>query len=156
MPSLPEFTHTARLIGRIEIGGKTEAKQQSYPNGHIRIAREVRIDLNGISEQGHHILKSGVHGWIGEYAVHKVQSEVIGQQYFFEQSVENPKKPKSELLPGEPVGLTQLRNEIRCPHNGACHQLREKGNIEAKVEDAFHWLDVSAVDVHRIADGLER
>ena len=48
-----------------------------------------------------------------------------------------------------------MRHKIGGADNRASHQLREKRQIESKVENACKWLYLTAIDVGHVADGLE-
>ena len=45
MPTTPKLGNRSRLIGRVEVYIKAESQQQSDTDRHIRITREVTINL---------------------------------------------------------------------------------------------------------------
>src|SRR5215469_6321479 len=50
MPAPPEIGDRCRLVWRSEIDGQADAEQQGEPYRHVRISREVEIDLQRVSE----------------------------------------------------------------------------------------------------------
>ena len=51
MPAIPELGQVGFGIGRGEIFGKLDADQSCRPNGNIRVAAEIKIDLEGVGIQ---------------------------------------------------------------------------------------------------------
>ena len=45
MPTTPKLGNRSRLVGRVEVYIKAESQQQSDTDRHIRITREVTINL---------------------------------------------------------------------------------------------------------------
>ena len=54
------------------------------------------------------------------------------------------------------VRLVQLRDKLRGTYDRSSNELWEETDVEAKVQDVLDGLNVPAVDVHTVADGLER
>ena len=59
------------------------------------------------------------------------------------------------MLFGHLVRLVQLRDKFRGTDDRPSHELWEEAHVEAKVQDVLNGLDVTAVDVHTVADRLE-
>ena len=51
--------------------------------------------------------------------------------------------------------FVQLRDELFRTHNRSGNELREEGDVETKIEDVFHRLYASAIDIDGIRDDLE-
>ena len=50
MPASPEFRRTARDIRIVEVLCKSEAKHPPQANGHIAVPREIKVNLQGVSQ----------------------------------------------------------------------------------------------------------
>jgi len=48
-----------------------------------------------------------------------------------------------------------LREEIFCTNNGSCNQLREEGDKEAVINNAFEGFYFTPIDIYGVAEGLE-
>ena len=126
VPSFPKFTDVAGLIGRPEVDGQVESHEQGNTNGHIRISTEVGIHLKAVGVQADEVFKSTVTTRIGEHPIDDVDREVIGQPDFFDQTVEDPKQPRSKFKSAEAIGLMKLRDEGLGAYDGPCDELRKK------------------------------
>ena len=155
MPTFPEVAHTGGFVGGIEILGKPEAKQQGHSYGNVGVAREIHVDLKGISKEGRKILKTGKSNGIGKDPVHKIEGDIIAYKHLLKQTFQDHEKGKSKLLHGEAVALIELWDKLRGSDNGTCYQLREKAYIEAEVENVPDRVHLPPVYIHRIRDGLE-
>ena len=49
MPAPPKVLQRYGGIGAVEVGRELEAQQQRDADGHIRIGREIAVDLHGVA-----------------------------------------------------------------------------------------------------------
>ena len=50
VPAAPKVGDVHRLIRRVEVGGELDREDSRQPDGHVRVAREVEVDLERIRE----------------------------------------------------------------------------------------------------------
>lgn len=129
MPALPEFLYGTRLIRRTEVYRKRNVEHISKPHSHIAVAAEVEIDLEGIGQDD----QKGGRG-VQEIGLCKAEiggkRQYIGQQNLFRQAQYKKGdafckvgRGKSALFQGFELG-----NHFFVQYNGACNQLRKKGD----------------------------
>ena len=82
MPTTPELGDGGRLVGRIEVFGEAETKQEGDTYGHIRISRKVAINLQRIAVDTHQALKARIQRRLVEDAVHEVERDIIRDNSF--------------------------------------------------------------------------
>ena len=58
MPAVPEFSNGEGFIGRVKIDRQINIHHLPDANGHIAIAAEIKINLNGVGQTG----KEGIGG----------------------------------------------------------------------------------------------
>ena len=73
MPPAPEFGDRGRLVGGVEVLRKAEAQQQGDADGHIRVTREVTIDLQGVAVDSHQAFEPGVEQRLVEDTIDEVE-----------------------------------------------------------------------------------
>ena len=78
VPAVPEIGHAVRLVGRVEVDGKTESQQQGDADGHIAVARKVAVYLQGISVNAEKVLKAGIEAGIVEDAFYEIDADIVG------------------------------------------------------------------------------
>ena len=132
-----------------------EAHQQGDARGDVGVAGEIGIDLQGVAEQRREVLEAGVQERIPEHAVAQVHGEIVGQDQFLDEAVENPEDGDAEPAAAQIIRLVQLREELRCPDDRARHQLREECQEEAEIQEVADRLHLFPLHVHDIAYGLE-
>jgi hypothetical protein len=111
--------------------------------------------LQGIPIQGHEVLKAREQLGVVENPVHEIHPDIVGNDQLLEEAFHDPKHRLAERLIVEAIGLVNLGHEIGGTDDGSGHQLREKGDEKPKVNDAADRLDLLAVQVHRVGNGLE-
>ena len=90
-----------------------------------------------------------------EHSVDKIDSKIIAQDDFLEKAVKDPKHSHSELSAREEIRLIELRDELVGTNYWSCHQLREEGCVEAKIEKVLNMMYAILIDINYIADVLK-
>ena len=155
VPAAPEILCVGGLVRGVEVLGKVETHEHGNAGGDVRIAGEIGIHLQGVAEKGRQVLKAAVQERVLKHAVCEVHRHVIGQNELFEKAVHYPEDGNPEPPAAEVVGFVKLRYELRRSHNGACNQLREEAEVEAKVQEILHGLYPAALHVYYITHRLE-
>jgi len=73
VPPAPEFGDRGRFVGGVEVLRKAEAQQQGDADGHIRVTREVAIDLQGVAVNSHQAFEPGVEQRLVEDTIDEVE-----------------------------------------------------------------------------------
>ena len=84
VPSVPEFGDGQCLVGGVKIQGQVDVKHFSDTDGHVAVAAEVEVDLDGICQ---HDEKGSDAGELidGSKAIGHQVAEIIGEQALFRQ-----------------------------------------------------------------------
>ena len=155
VPPSPEFDDIDRLIGGVEVYRDFHSKHPRQPAGHITVAAEVKIELDGIKENEKQAVHRGKGRNVGISPVHR-QTEGIRHQHFFHHTEGEQVDTRGEflrirfLLPD----LRELRQHLALADNGPGNQLGKKGNEKRVVKKGavFH---LAAVGIHHEANLLE-
>ena len=152
VPAPPELRHGAGLIGVLKVFQKVEAKQMAQTDGHIGIAGEIEIDLEGEGDSAQPRRYGGGGGHGGDLLPQG--AHLIGDQHLFGQTHHEALHAPAGLehaLPAE----HQLMLHRLVLDDGAGDQLGEQGDVRAHVENIALGLDDAAVHVDGIGHGLE-
>ena len=156
VPPPPELGDRRRLVGCVEVFREAEAQQQGDADGHVRIAREVAVDLQRIAVDAHQALESRVEQRFVEDAVDEVERDVVRNDRLFEQAREDQEDARAEHLARDHDRvLPDLRDEIPGADDRAGHQLRKERQVKEIVEPVGQRLQLAAVNVYGVAHRLE-
>ena len=155
MPPPPELGDRRRLVGGVEVLGEMESQQQGNADGHVRVAREVAVDLQRIGVDARQTLEAGVKQRLVEDAVHEVERDVVRDDRLLEQSREDQEDSRPEHRARNHRVAADLRDEVACADDRAGHELREEREVEEVFQPVRKGLELAAVDVDRVAHRLE-
>ena len=152
----PEPLHRAFAVGIDEVLLEVEAQHAAQADGHVRIAAEIEIDLEGIGYGSQPDAKDR-----GRPVCHGVKApvcdecDVIGDQNLFGESDEEPADAFAEIVHGD-LPVVDLFLNLHVPDNGPCDQLGEEGDIESQEERILLGFRISPIDIDDVGHGLER
>ena len=150
MPAAPELCRILRLERGIEIGFESVAKQQCYSYGHVAVAAEITVELQGKTKAAHKILKARVERRIIEYPVHEIAAYIIGNNHLLNQTAHNQKQTFAHhFTRGMRVGRHLWQHVLRAD-NGACKQRRKEREIESIIKEIACGCNMSSVYVHKV------
>ena len=155
VPPAPKLGNRGRLVGRVEVDVEPEAQEERQPDGHVGIAREVAIDLQGVAIDAHQVLEAGIERRRVEHTVNEIETDIVRDHRLLHQATEDEEKSLAKRLAGHQRIAVDLRDEIACPHDRSRHQLGEKGDVEEVIDPSAERLDPPPVDVDHVADALE-
>ena len=154
MPPPPELGDRLGDIGVVEVAEELEAQHPAQAHGHVGVAGEVEVQLQG---EGHHTQPRPRHGeLVGGQGQDRIPqlADVVGQQHLFGQTHGEHLHAGGELL--RRVGaVVHLVGQLLVLDDGAGDELGEQGDEGAEAHQVFGQLRVSPVDVHRVGHGLE-
>ncbi len=155
VPTPPELRHTGRLVGGTEVIGKLEPQEKGDANGHVAVAGEVAIDLQGVAIHPQQVLHAGIEGRIVENALHEVHADVVGNDGFLQESAHEEEDTAAKHIGRDAQGTADLWQEVAGTDNGAGHQLRKERHVEGIVEQAAQGSELTSIDVEGITQRLE-
>ena len=155
MPAPPEIRHRIRYVGIIKVLQEMEAKHPPQTDRHIGIAAEIKVYLQRIGQRTDprrtdrdRLISAGI-----EYLI-RHDGEIIGQQHFLGQTDDKQLDTRHEILPVLPPPGNLGRYGI-IPHDRACDQLREEGDIQADIQHVFTLFRLAAPDIDDIRNTLK-
>ena len=156
MPASPEVGDGACPKRRDEVHRQLEAEHARGAAGHVGIAGEVAVDLEGVAQGGEPEGRAVETGRIREDQVHAADRDEIREQVLLSQAPEEEPGAALESVEAKHRQRLELRYELRRPHDGARHELREEGDEREVAQRVPDGLLDSPVDVERVAHRLER
>ena len=153
MPAAPELRGGLGNVGIVEVFRQAEAEDPAQADGHIRIAGEVEIQLEGVGDaaqprQGHGQPVSGGKGRICN------DTQGVGQQHLLGQAEAKPGGARRGVL-AVLLPLRQSGGKLTVAQDGPLQQLWEKGHEQRQPGQAPLRRDRPPVDVGQIRHGLE-
>ena len=97
VPTAPEVGGVLRFVGRVKVERQVEAHEKRHADGDIGIAREVGVDLQRVEHQCGEVLEGGVDLGGRRIINNKIDGQVVAQDEFLHQTVENPEEGNAEL-----------------------------------------------------------
>ena len=154
VPAFPEIARVDGEIGVAEIEHEPEAEHQGQAAGHVGIAGEVAIDLEGegidAEQDGEAIGRRTGEGGVGH------ATDVVGDDDLLEQAPEDEEGAMGDAVVADRAGLLDLGQEVGGAFDGAGDELGEESDVEGEILPAARGRQHAAVDVDDVAHGLER
>src|SRR5438067_3505500 len=154
VPAPPEIARILREIWKVEVQHQIDAEQLRNTSRDVGVAGEVAVDLH--REQ---------HG-AGNYVCRSDQARtsedlVHGRRYairdgdLFEHADHDQVEPAPALLERDDARLLEFWQQVTRPLDRPRHHLREIRDEQSEIEEAVGRLELTAVDVNRVAQRLE-
>ena len=154
MPALPELGDVAGEVGQVKVGGEVIAQAARRADGHVRIAGEVKVNLQRIGDYGQRHRAGAVRAHAGEHRIHEY-GEVVRQHRLFQHAEEHLRQAAGNARAAGAAFLFKLRQKFRGLDDRPGHQLREKGDVERELHRVVAGGQRAAVDVDGVAQALE-
>ena len=88
VPAPPELRDGAGLVGIVEVLQKPEAEQTSKADGHVGVAGEIEVDLEGEGQRAQPCRDHGGRGHGGDLLPHG--AHLVGQQHLLAETDDEP------------------------------------------------------------------
>ena len=154
MPAPPELGDGARDIGVVEVPRKLKAQHPAQAHGHVGVAGEIEVDLQG---EGDHAQPGARRGELrgGQSLVGVPElPQIVGQQYFLAQTYREGLyaggKPLHRVVP-----VVDLISQLLILDDRPGDELGEQGDEGAEIDEIPLDRCVTPVDVDGIGHGLE-
>ena len=154
VPSMPELREVAAVIGEGKVLAQTDAEHCCNADADVAVAAEIQIDLHGETNKSHQALETRIGIRHGENPV-VVLGNVVGHNPLLDDANDNEPQSHVEQTFAEHVLPLDLWEEGLCPGDGACQKEWEEREVEEVFPKADLEAEVTSIDIHRIADGLE-
>ena len=155
VPAVPELAQVERLVGISEVLFQLESHQGGDTDAQVAVAGEVTVNLQGIAQDAHQVLKTRIGHGVFENPV-VVLGDIVGYEEFLEHAHDD--EPEADV--GAPVGhgrrLLELWQQGAGTGDGACHEQGEEGEVERVFKQARLCGEPPLVYVDGVTDGLER
>ena len=152
---MPELCEVAAAVRESKILAQTDSEHGGDANTDVAVTAEIQIDLHGKAKKSHQALEARISIWHGEYPV-IILGNVIGNNGFLDNAKDDEPESQIKETLADCVFPSYLREESFCPSDRAGQQEREEGEIEKVFQKGNFEAEVTPIDIHRIADGLER
>ena len=151
MPALPEFRDAPGGVGMGKVFLEAKAKHPAQTDGHVAVAGEIEIDLQGIGGHSH----PGRDG-PGLRQEHPVGQDphLVCDQNLFRQAVDKAHDPLGKARPCL-LPLPELVGDVPIADDRPRDQLRKQRHIGAEREGVDLHLNRVPVHVDHIAHALE-
>ena len=154
MPAPPEFSDVAGEVGELEVGHQLETEELGGTDGDVGVPGEVAVDLKGEEDGTEDECGAGEGLGVAEAHV-DVGRTGVGNDDLLEHAPEDEAHAVAPLLIVEGAGRGDLRQEVGGPLDGSRYELGEEGNEGCKGDGVAGGLEVAAVDVDGVGEGLE-
>ena len=154
MPSSPEIGDRTGNIRVVEVLRKPETQHITEANRHQRIARKIKINLQGVCQCRNPCHRGGDLFQRQQSRRIPQRANIVCDQYLASQPQDKQRGTSFDHRTGDPA-VFQFGRNIRVADNRSRNQLGEQDDVGAEVDDIVLRLDISAVDVDGIAHRLE-
>ena len=127
VPTAPEVGDARRPVRRVEVEREVESQQERDADGHVAVAAEVAIDLQGVAVDTQKVLQSAVKCRIVEDAVYEVETDIVADDGLLEQSDDDEIDATGKHVARDDDGLVDLWREI-----GGAHEMWGNGFREPR------------------------
>ncbi len=154
VPPPPELAGRLGDIGIVEVFQKLEAQHPPQADGHVRVAGEVEVELEGEGGDAQPGPQGGEPG-PGRGQIHVPQrAQGVGKQNLFTRAHGEALDAGGELLKGV-IPPLQLVVQVLVLDDGPGDELGEQGDEGAEGDDVLLAPGVPPVHVDGVAHGLE-
>ena len=154
VPAAPELGGRAGQVGVVEVVQKFEAQHTAQTDGHVGVAREVEVQLEGEGQNAQPCAQGGQFSHGGGQIDIPELTDGVGQKHLLCAAHHKALGARGKLVGGV-VTVFQLLVQILVLQDGAGDQLGEQGDEGAEGDDVALGAGVTAVDVDGVAHGLE-
>jgi len=158
VPTAPEVLHGRAHVGVVEVLEVVEADHAAHADGHVRIRREVQVDLQREEQHAQQVCGCGLgkQGFRadGEQLVGNRRARVRKHGFLREANAEAPHAVVDVGARGLAVVDLVLHGLVA--DDGARDALVEERRVQQQLPEHGLRVDLSAVNVHDVRDELER
>ena len=155
VPPPPELGDRPGDVGVVEVLQEVEAEHLAQADGHVGVAGEVIVDLEGVAD-GAQPGKGGgevprplqQEGPVGH------QGQLVGDEHLLPQSGDEPGAAGGEVVPGL-LPVVDLVGHRLILDDGAGDELGEEGDVQPHLQGGALHMAPAPLHVQHVAQGLE-
>ena len=154
VPAAPKLGDGATDVGVVEVFVEMETQAPSHADGHVGIAGEVKIDLEG---EGQNADPCAGGGEVVERTAKKLIDDfgkLVGEEHFLGQTDEEAVSPFGKIV-GADAAVADFFGHGAVAHDGAGYQLREHGDVEQQTTETILSRSLLPVHVDEVGHGLK-
>ena len=152
MPAPPKVRDGIGLVRRVEVFWELETEHSSQSNRHVRVSREIEVDLEGESSGSEPCSQGG--GLVGGKGCVGHDRDGVGQEDFFGKAQDEKRHARGESLECM-FSFRELDGHGVVPHDRTGDQLGKQGHEAREVDESPNRISLSTVHVDGVAHGLE-
>ena len=150
MPTTPEVSHRIGCKRCIEVHWNLKSKKQSNTDCHIRISREITVNLDAIAIKTKKYLSTWEECWVIKDTIHKVLWDIIRNNSFLKKTNNNKEYSLSKHLTADMQWFTNLWTEVGCTGNRTSKECWEEADVESIIKKWLHWFKLLSVYIYNI------
>mgnify|MGYP003672315327 CR=1 FL=1 len=155
MPAPPERLQRPGPVRLVEIAREGIAQQGRGADRHVRIGREVTVDLDRIAIDGGDHVQRPVGGGIEEDRIDQTDRQFRGDHRLLEQAPDDQQQAVGRHLARQARRPVELRQQVRGPHDRSRHQMREEAHQQHHIQQRARHRRLAPIHIDHIADALE-
>lgn len=154
MPASPELGRTLGGVGIVEVPRIIEPHHLAQADGHVRIAREVEVDLEGVGSYAREATNEANFGGTARQKGVGEDACRISEQHLLSQAdAEEPQTLGEASECG--FAVVDLVFDVGIPNDGARDELWKHCDIHAEVQRVFLRIYFAAIDIDDVGDCLQ-
>ncbi len=153
VPAAPEFGGASGNIGIVEVFREFESEHFSQTDGHVRVAGEIKINLQRVRQRAE---PGGGHGegHAGAENVIRHLRHIVGNQNLLRQAIDEALHAVAKVRQRLPAVHDLLLDGV-VADDRAGDELREERDVEAHIPHTLLRLRLAVVNVKEIGQELE-
>ncbi len=153
VPALPEFGNAPRAVRAVEVAREMEPEHQAETDCHIRIRREVEVNLEHVGKATPPAIQHA--GGVRRKHAVGDDAHLVREENLFGESEAEEHDAAHEVLE-RMRACRQLLGHRIVTYNRARHKLREQRHVTGERHEVLDRRGGTAPHVNRVAHGLER
>ena len=156
VPTPPEIRHRIRSVGIREILAVVEAHHEAHADGHIRVGREIQIDLQHIADRRQEDARRRDRGQILGLLHHlrDHSGATVCQNRLFGQPAGKAGNAPRGILTGD-TAVFQFLVDVAVAHDGTRDALMEQGGVQQQKPESLLRRHLTAIDIDDVGNELE-
>ncbi len=152
MPAPPEVSDALGLVRRIEILQELEAEHPSQSDGHVRIAREIKVNLECVGNRAEPGIRRGKR--LGIERGVRNPAHRIGQQDLLGKAEDEQRDPGAKLLQGVRA-LEQLVGHRVVADDRSGNELWKERDVTREIDERSNRRGRTAIDVDGVTERMK-
>ena len=154
MPTAPEIGDTACHIGVIEVFEKFKTDHLTETDSHIRISREIEIDLEGVANNDHPAACNGGLNLVEGLKIFRHRKDSVCKEYLFGKTCAKTADTLGAFFNAVDT-LDKLIVNISVSYDRACDKLREQCDVCTERHEITLYPRLTAIQIDGIRHYLE-